>query len=195
MGTIRFIVALMLLLSALSSCDKFSSADGGMKENAIIATSDAIEIDHHHSRNHNKDVSRTEKSYSSQNEEMYAFEKRKYIYSGNPMLDNLTRMVQEDAYCSKSMSNEHLYKYTNEFLRKGELCDLKCINCGNRAMSMELSRLALGLNGLSDINESELEKYIKKCRFPNLTKKVVYERYIPELEKKRREEKETLVDY
>ena len=79
MGTIRFIVALMLLLSALSSCDKFSSADGGMKENAIIATSDAIEIDHHHSRNHNKDVSRTEKSYSSQNEEMYAFEKRKYI--------------------------------------------------------------------------------------------------------------------
>ncbi|CCZ11082.1 unknown [Prevotella sp. CAG:1092] len=60
---------------------------------------------------------------------------------------------------------------------------------------MELSRLALGLNGLSDINESELEKYIKKCRFPNLTKKVVYERYIPELEKKRREEKETLVDY
>lgn len=121
--------------------------------------------------------------------------KKGNIYSGNPMLDNLTRMAQEDAYCSKSMSNEHLYKYTNEFLRKGELCDLKCINCGNRAMSMELSRLALGLNGLSDINESELEKYIKKCRFPNLTKKVVYERYIPELEKKRREEKETLVDY
>lgn len=198
MRTIRFVVASLLLFDALSSCNDFFSVNGGVKGDSIV-TSDTVEPCRQQVREHSfshtkKKASRTE-YYSSQTGERDVLGRKKYVYCGDPMLDNLTRAAEKAAYCSKSMSKEHTYKYTNEFLRKGELCDLKCISCGKGAMSKELSRLFFRLSGLGDVNESELEESIKECRFPNLTKKVVYEKYIPALEKRRREEEDALVDY
>lgn len=121
--------------------------------------------------------------------------KKKYVYTGNPMLDNLTRTAQISAYCEMSPSKEHFYEYTNEFLKNGQLADKKCIYCDAQGLSMELSRIGLSLHFMHLDNENEINNLISKCKFPNLTKKLVYDVLIPKIKKERKEKEKTLVDY
>lgn len=177
-----------------SSCNKSSSIENNEKEcNSQV---DSIVLNNVQNTSLNDKKNKIENIRSETNQ-ISPVGRKKYVYSGDPMLDNLTRAAQVAAYCDMSPSNEHVYEYTNEFLKNGYLADKKCIFCDAKGLSMELSQVDLQLFfvDLNNLDEDKINKLISKCKFPNLTRKLVYNVLIPKLKKERKEKEKTLVDY
>ena len=128
--------------------------------------------------------------------------KTRPVLTGDPQTDQLTKALTRASVCPvlerEYGGGEHLMSLTNEFLRKGILSDMKCKYCGSQGSSPELGKVTWELMWVSRTGQYDKEKLdtlISKCRFPNLTKKVVYNNELPKLLKEYKEYQDTQVDY
>lgn len=119
----HFIIVLMSVLF-LFSCNKVSNTqnnDNNSDFDTVISDNVKYVVSYKYASL--DDQCKNLENQKSEINENSQIDRNEYIYSGNPMLDKLTRSSENATYCCKSPSNKHIYEYANEFLKKGYLSD------------------------------------------------------------------------